>query len=94
MGDVLPILSGLAAIELSRSARLARLWYWLPFVATPLVLQLSSSTVFVRRFLLTTVQFVLWVGLLTLLIVFDDPSVTSVAAAVSISLVATSVPKL
>lgn len=73
--NALPLLGGFTAIELSRGTELASLWYWLPFVAVPLRLP-------------PAVRLLTWASLVVLLIFFADPSVTTVAASVSISLLA------
>ena len=71
----LPAVAGLTAVELSRGSEVSRLWYWLPFVIVPL----TSARL---------VRFVAWVALIVLLVVFSTPSVTTVAASVSVSLLA------
>lgn len=71
----LPFVGGLTGVELSRGAELSRLWYWAPFVVVPLCLPGAVRAGF-------------WVLLIVLLVIFDNPSVTTVAASVSISLLA------
>ena len=73
--NALPFVGGFTAVELSRGAELSRLWYWLPFVLVPITLR-------------GVVRFVAWLTLIVLLLIFSVPSVTTVAASVSVSLLA------
>lgn len=73
--NVLPVVGGLIGVELSRGSELSTLWYWLPFVVVPF------------RFP-PIVRAAVWFALTVLLLIFSEPSVTTVAASASISLLA------